>query len=98
MNKVDLVKAVKENVQAQVENKITNKDAEMFVNAVFEEIKKSLVAHEGVSIPKFGTFDTPERAERNGVNPSTGESIVIPASYAVKFKASSTLKKEVKEA
>ena len=41
-------------------------------------------------------FEVVERKERQGVNPSTGEKITIPASKALKFKASKTLKDSIK--
>ena len=48
---------------------------------------------EKVQIMGFGTFETRERAARQGRNPATGESIEIPAGKTLVFKASKTLKK-----
>ena len=49
-----------------------------------------------VDIYGFGKFSLSERAARMGLNPATGEKIEIPASKAVKFKASKSLKDAVK--
>lgn len=46
----------------------------------FEEVVIETVASgEKVQLKGFVTFQTRERAERNGRHPQTGESIVIPA-------------------
>lgn len=48
-----------------------------------------------VELKGFGTFKITERAERNGRNPKTGETLVIPASKAPTFKAGSKFKEAV---
>ena len=45
-----------------------------------------------VQIIGFGTFATKTREARTGRNPKTGNTINIPASKTVAFKASSALK------
>jgi len=70
--------------------------SERLLETVFEVIAKQLVSGEVVRIPSFGAFQTKDTAERKGTNPATGESIVIPASKRVSFKASSVLKDSVK--
>ena len=42
-----------------------------------------------------GAFEVTERPEHMGVNPKTGESILIKASKSPKFKASKLLKDRV---
>ena len=42
----------------------------------------------------FGTFEVKERAARTGRNPSTGETIEIPASKTPTFKAGKALRDE----
>lgn len=90
MNKAEFIKAVAQKVDA------TQKLTGEFVDAVFATITEELVDGGEVSITGFGKFSVTERASREGRNPSTGETIVIPASNSVKFKASSTLKNAVK--
>ena len=46
---------------------------------------------------EFGTFETSERAAREGRNPSTGETMKIEACKAPKFKAGKALKDAVNE-
>ncbi|MBR2763978.1 MAG: HU family DNA-binding protein, partial [Lactococcus sp.] len=44
----------------------------------------------------FGTFETRERAAREGRNPQTGDSIKIAATTVPAFKAGKALKDAVK--
>lgn len=65
------------------------------VELIFEEIAKALLdgSVDAVKIAGFGTFSVADRPERTGVNPSdSNQKITIPASKAVKFKPSKTLK------
>lgn len=48
-----------------------------------------------LSVPKFGTFLSRDRAARMGVNPRTGEPVSIAACKVPAFKASSILKGEL---
>lgn len=65
------------------------------VERVFAAIAQGLVDPDygTVKIAGFGVFTLVDRHARTGVNPSdTGKKIEIPASKAVKFKPSKTLK------
>lgn len=65
------------------------------VNAVFEEISNALSEGKTVEIAGFGKFEIVKRGERDGINPITKESIIIPAKNVVKFKSSKTLKDKI---
>ena len=86
MNKAELIAAVAENAE------LTKKDAEKalkaFVDVVTEELKKG---HK-IQLVGFGTFETSERAAREGRNPKTGKTMTIEASKTPKFKAGKALK------
>jgi len=65
---------------------------------LIEEVaKKADISKKGdkVAWPGFGSFSTTRRKERTGRNPQTGATVVVPASTAMKFSASSTLKAEL---
>ena len=47
---------------------------------------------ENITLVGFGSFVIQERKERNGHNPSTGGSMVIPAKRQVKFRPGSKMK------
>ena len=87
MNKTELSAKV-----AQIAE-LDKKTADKAVNAVFEALGQAFEAEEKVQIMGFCTFETRERAARQGRNPATGESIEIPAGKTLVFKASKTLKK-----
>lgn len=92
MTKLELVSAVAGATE------LSKKCAGEVVDTVLAEITKALVAGENVTFTGFGTFKVNERAARTGRNPQTGETIQIPASKAVTFKAGKTLKDSVKNA
>lgn len=86
MTKKDLIKAVAEKAN------ISQKEAGIVVDLVFDGIKDALVAGDKVSIPGFGSFAVTERAAREGKNLHTGEIIQIAASKNVRMKISSDFK------
>ncbi|GFH41740.1 DNA-binding protein HU [Lactococcus hodotermopsidis] len=89
-NKQELIAKVAE------KSELSKKDAEKAVKAVFESVEEFLKAGEKVQLIGFGTFETRERAAREGRNPQTGESIKIAATTVPAFKAGKALKDAVK--
>ncbi|MDO4632612.1 MAG: HU family DNA-binding protein [Eubacteriales bacterium] len=89
MKKAELVAAI----AAQTE--LSKKDAEKALNAFTEVVTAEMKKGEKVQIVGFGTFEVSERAEREGRNPQTGETMVIKASKTPKFKPGKALKDEV---
>jgi DNA-binding protein HU-beta len=89
MNKSELIAAVAEKAG------IAKKDAEKAVNAFTEVVADTLKDGGKIQLVGFGTFEVTERAAREGRNPSTNETIQIPASKAPKFKAGKALKDKV---
>jgi DNA-binding protein HU-beta len=90
MKKADFTKAVAEKFET------TQKEAVELADKFFEVIKDGLLDHGEVPLGDLGKLSVVERKERNGVNPQTKESIVIPATRAPKFKPSKLLKDIVK--
>ena len=91
MTKNELIMAIAE----ETEN--TKAGVTPIVDTLFEKIKNTLATGEKVFVSDFGTFERKDRVERNGVNPSTGEKIVIPESKAIKFKSAKSFKEEINE-
>jgi len=60
-------------------------------------IATALDAGEKVTIPGFGTFATKQRGARQGRNPATGATILIPAKKYVHFKPGKTLRERVEK-
>ena len=63
--------------------------------AFTESVEEALEKGEKVQLVGFGTFETRERAAREGRNPRTKEPITIPASTVPVFKAGKELKEKV---
>lgn len=91
MTKKELAKKIAKNAG------LTQTQASKCLSAVLDCISDALQQGDKVALPRFGTFSVSNRAERQGKNPSTGESITIPASKIPKFKAGSILKSQVNQ-
>ena len=89
MNKAELVAAIAD--KTELSKKDAEKALKAFIDVVTEELKKG----EKVQLVGFGTFETSERAAREGRNPQTGKTMKIPASTAPRFKAGKALKDAV---
>ena len=63
---------------------------------MIESITEFLSKKDSVQLIGFGTFETRERAAREGRNPQTGKKIKIKATIAPAFKAGKALKDAVK--
>lgn len=86
MNKTELIAAVAERTE------LSRKDAEKALKAFTEVVEEELKKGEKIQVVGFGTFEVSERAEREGRNPQTGETMKIAASKTPKFKAGKALK------
>ena len=91
ITKTDLANKLTETME------ISKKDATQAITMLVDIITDALYEGNQVRISDFGTFEIRKRAARTGRNPKTGETIEIPASKAVGFKASKTLKEAVNQ-
>ncbi|EEM44791.1 HU family DNA-binding protein [Bacillus cereus] len=89
MNKTELI------TQVAVKTGLKKSQASLAVDTLLESIQQALQNGDNVQLLGFGTFEVRERAAREGRNPSTGESLVIPAKKAPAFKAGKVLKEAV---
>ena len=89
-NKQDLI------AEVAAKTGLTKKDSEKAVNAFGEVVTEFLAKGEKVQLIGFVTFETRERAAREGRNPQTGEAIKIAATVVPAFKAGKALKDAVK--
>jgi DNA-binding protein HU-beta len=79
------------------ETNMTIKKADLAISVLLDVVTDALNNGEEIKINGFGKWLTYESKPRNGVNPQTKESILIPASNRVKFIPSKVLKNLVKE-
>ena len=75
--------------------KLTRKDADAAVDAIFNSIASSLEAGRRVELRGFGSFGLKERQSRTGRNPKTGESVAVEAKKVVFFKTGKELRERV---
>lgn len=89
MNKKELAAEIAK--RTGVDDKTSLQVLQSFVEVVGDELKNG----GNVQLLGFGTFDLLSRAERQGRNPLTGETITIQASKTPHFKAGKALKDKV---
>ena len=85
MNKTELVSSI------ATKAGLSKSDAKKALDATVEAISEALKAGDKVSLVGFGTFSVNERPARQGINPSTKETITIAAKKVAKFKAGADL-------
>jgi DNA-binding protein HU-beta len=83
VNRNDLAKAVYD-----VHGGLSQAESQKIVDDIFSTIRDRLLRGEKVLLSGFGCFRVRMRKERRGVNPQTGESIVVSGRKAVTFKPS----------
>lgn len=90
MNKTELIQAIAD------EAELSKHDAAEFVNAFISVVTQELKDGNDVTLVGFGVFHVSERAERQGRNPKTGETLTIPAVKKPRFRPGKPLKEAVK--
>ncbi|MCL1997027.1 MAG: HU family DNA-binding protein [Defluviitaleaceae bacterium] len=89
MNKAELVSALASTAE------LSKKDSEKFLKAFEEVVIKELSEGGKIQLVGFMSMEVVDRKEREGRNPRTSETMIIPASKAVRFKAGKILKDSV---
>jgi nucleoid DNA-binding protein len=87
VNKNDLGKAIHD-----IHGGMSYANAVKIVDLILDIIKLRLVRGEKVVLSGFGCFRVVARKGRKGVNPQTGDYIVIPGRKAISFRPSKYLK------
>lgn len=91
MNKTELVMAIADKTG------LSKKDADAALKAFTETVVETVKEGDKVQLIGFGTFEQTIRPAREGKNPSTGETIHIPESRNVKWKAGKSLKESLNQ-
>jgi DNA-binding protein HU-beta len=89
MNKGELVDKVAE------KSGVTKKQADSVLSAAIEAIMETVSQGDKVTLVGFGSFERRDRKEREGRNPKTGETMVIPATKVPAFSAGKQFKEMV---
>jgi DNA-binding protein HU-beta len=89
LNKSELIEAIAEKAQ------LSRANANAALDATLATISEALKKGDTVTLVGFGTFEVRARAERDGRNPKTGETIKIAAAKNPAFKPGKALKDAV---
>jgi DNA-binding protein HU-beta len=89
MNKGELVDKVAEKAS------VTKKEADAVLTAAIDAIMETVAEGKKVTLVGFGSFERRDRKEREGRNPKTGETMVIPATKVPAFSAGKQFKEKV---
>ena len=71
---------------ASINNDLYQRDAEIIVGAILEEIVEALSRGDRVEIRGFGVFAVKQRKARVGRNPKTGEQVDVKEKIVPYFK------------
>ncbi|MDR2827418.1 MAG: HU family DNA-binding protein [Candidatus Adiutrix intracellularis] len=71
---------------------LTKVAAQKTVETILQTITKTLKKESRFALFGLGVFEVVKRAKRAGRNPRTGETVIIKAHKAVKFKPAKALK------
>lgn len=93
MIKSELVRALQGQFSA-----LQQRDVELAVNCMLEQMVDALANGERIEIRGFGTFSKHQRAARLARNPKTGESFNLPAKTVVHFKPGKAMRDRVNDA
>ena len=72
-------------------------EAISLVDLIMDELKHGFVVDGKAMVTNFGTFEVVERAARRGVNPASGERMLIPVHHAVTFHPAPALLRAVND-
>jgi len=90
MTKRDLIEKLAERMKS-----LSQKDAELVVNTIFDSMTEALASGDRIEIRGFGSFQIRERRSREGRNPRTGEKVKVDSKKVPFFKVGKELKERV---
>ncbi|MGF1619979.1 MAG: integration host factor subunit beta [Rhodomicrobiaceae bacterium] len=71
------------------------RDVELIVNVIFDEIIASLARGQRVELRGFGAFSVKHRPSRSGRNPRTGDQVFVDEKYVPYFKTGKELRERM---
>ena len=90
MTKSELIEAI-----AEGHNQLSQKDIDLSVKSILEQMVQAMEKGERIEIRGFGSFALHYRPPRNGRNPKTGEAVELPEKYVPHFKPGKELRDRV---
>ena len=80
---------------ARKQSHLKDKDVELSVKSLLEQMSHSLATGERIEIRGFGSFSLHYRPPRVGRNPKTGDSVSLPGKYVPHFKPGKELRERI---
>ncbi len=71
------------------------RDVEVLVNTMFDEITKALSDGNRVELRGFGAFSVRERAARTARNPKNGATVTVGKRHAIYFRTGKELRERI---
>ena len=90
MKRSDIIRTI----QVQFKN-MRATDAATVLDTVVDEMISSIANDDRIEIRGFGSFQVRKHSTKNGYNPTTGETMIVPAGRTVLFKPSRDLTKKM---
>ena len=92
MTKSDLIEAI-----AREQGHLAQKDVELAVKCILEQMSDALSTGDRIEIRGFGSFSLHFRPPRVGRNPKTGDSVALPGKHVPHFKPGKELRERVNQ-
>jgi len=92
MTKSELIELI-----ASSEQHLAQRDVEIAVKALIEQMSEALASGERIEIRGFGSFSLHHRPPRIGRNPKTGEPVSLPGKHVPHFKPGKQMRERVDE-
>jgi integration host factor subunit beta len=73
------------------------RDVELIVSAIFDEISNALARGDRVELRGFGAFSVKRRDARIGRNPRTGDSVAVDEKHVPFFKTGKQLRERLNQ-
>lgn len=80
---------------AEMNPHLYQRDVEILVNAILDEITDALRRGDRVELRGFGTFSIKERDPRQGRNPRTGEKVSVTGKVVPYFKSGKEMRERL---
>lgn len=92
MTKSELIELI-----AEKQVHLAQRDVELAVKALVEQMSEALSTGERIEIRGFGSFSLHHRPPRIGRNPKTGEPVALPGKHVPHFKPGKEMRQRVNE-
>ncbi len=90
MTKSELIELI-----AEKQQHLPQRDVELAVKTLLEQMSEALASGERIEIRGFGSFSLHHRPPRIGRNPKTGEAVSLPGKHVPHFKPGKEMRERV---